>query len=128
MTNNEMQVLATTKAPGAIGPYSQGIQYGNLIFTSGQLGMDVSGVFAATVEEQTERSLQNVKAILESAGSNMEHVLKTTVFLKDMNDFQAVNEVYARFFAEPYPSRSAVQVARLPKDGLVEIEVIAVKP
>jgi len=124
----KMQVIATTKAPGAIGPYSQGLRYGNLLFTSGQLGMDASGNFAATVEEQTERSLLNVKAILEEAGSGMEHVLKTTVFLKDMNDFQAVNEVYARFFTEPYPSRSAVQVARLPKDGLVEIEVIAVIP
>ncbi|MFX3633975.1 MAG: RidA family protein [Candidatus Pristimantibacillus sp.] len=127
MTQQERQTIATPNAPGAIGPYSQGVQYGNLIFTSGQLGMDSSGEFPSTVEEQTERSLLNVKAILEEAGSSMEHVLKTTVFLKDMNDFQAVNEVYARYFAEPYPARSAVQVARLPKDGLVEIEVIAMK-
>ncbi|MNJ41588.1 RutC family protein [compost metagenome] len=124
----ERQVVATTAAPGAIGPYSQAIQYGNLLFTSGQLGMDASGEFKSTVEEQTERSLLNVKAILEAAGYGMEHVVKTTVFLKDMDDFGAVNEVYAKFFAEPYPARSAVQVARLPKDGLVEIEVVAVRP
>jgi len=128
MTNLERTTIATQHAPGAIGPYSQGVQFGNMIFTSGQLGMDTSGHFPATVEEQAELSLQNVKSILEAAGSGMAHVLKTTVFLKDMNDFQAVNEVYARFFAEPYPARSAVQVARLPKDGLVEIEVIATRP
>lgn len=124
----EKQVVATTGAPGAIGPYSQAIRFGNLLFTSGQLGMDTLGVFPPTVEEQTERSLLNVKAILEEAGYAMEHVVKTTVFLKDMNDFGAVNEVYAKFFAEPYPARSAVQVARLPKDGLVEIEVVAARP
>lgn len=122
------QTIVTSKAPGAIGPYSQGVQYGNLIFTSGQLGMDADGVFPATVVEQAKHSLNNVKAILEAAGSDMQHVLKTTVFLQDMNDFQAVNEVYAQFFTEPYPARSAVQVARLPKNGLVEIEVIAAKP
>ncbi|GAA0134076.1 RidA family protein [Paenibacillus sp. YSY-4.3] len=121
------QVVATTEAPGAIGPYSQAVRFGNLLFTSGQLGMDASGVFPATVEEQTKRSLLNVKAILEAAGYGMEDVVKTTVFLKDMNDFMAVNAAYADFFAEPYPARSAVEVARLPKDGLVEIEVVAAK-
>lgn len=127
MTQQERNTIATQQAPGAIGPYSQAVQYGNLLFTSGQLGMDASGHFAPTVEEQAKRSLLNVKAILEAAGFGMEHIVKTTVFLKDMNDFQAVNEVYASFFAEPYPARSAVEVARLPKDGLVEIEVVASK-
>lgn len=121
------KTIATQQAPGAIGPYSQAVQYGNLLFTSGQLGMDASGQFAPTVEEQANRSLLNVKAILEAAGFGMENIVKTTVFLKDMNDFQAVNEVYASFFSEPYPARSAVEVARLPKDGLVEIEVVASK-
>jgi len=128
MTQQERKTIATQQAPGAIGPYSQAVQYGNLLFTSGQLGMDASGHFAPTVEKQAKRSLLNVKAILEAAGFGMEHIVKTTVFLKDMNDFQAVNEVYASFFAEPYPARSAVEVARLPKDGLVEIEVVASKP
>lgn len=98
-----------------------------MIITSGQLGMNAAGEFPASVTEQAKQSLSNVKAILEAAGYGMEHVIKTTVFLKDMNDFQSVNEVYATFFAEPYPARSAVQVAKLPKDGLVEIEVTAIK-
>ncbi|WP_019638156.1 RidA family protein [Paenibacillus fonticola] len=123
----DKQVVAATEAPGAIGPYSQAIRFGSLLFTSGQLGMDPSGEFPATVEEQTKRSLLNVKAILEAAGYGMAEVVKTTVFLKDMNDFAAVNAVYAEFFTEPYPARSAVEVARLPKDGLVEIEVVAAK-
>ncbi|OZB98904.1 RidA family protein [Paenibacillus sp. XY044] len=127
MTSQERQTIATTEAPGAIGPYSQAVQIGNMLITSGQIGMDTTGVFPASVEEQTRRSLLNVKAILESAGFTMNDVIKTTVFLQDMNDFQKVNDVYATFFAEPYPARSAVQVAKLPKGGLVEIEVIAVK-
>ncbi|MCM3494870.1 RidA family protein [Paenibacillus lactis] len=127
MTEQQRTTISTNQAPGAIGPYSQAVQYGNMLFTSGQLGMDADGQFAQTASEQAERSLLNVKAILEAAGFGMEHIIKTTVFLKDMNDFQAVNEVYASFFAEPYPARSAVQVARLPKDGLVEIEVVAIK-
>ncbi|MFF3926189.1 RidA family protein [Paenibacillus lactis] len=127
MTEQQRTTISTNQAPGAIGPYSQAVQYGNMLFTSGQLGMDADGQFAKTASEQAERSLLNVKAILEAAGFGMEHIVKTTVFLKDMNDFQAVNEVYASFFTEPYPARSAVQVARLPKDGLVEIEVVAIK-
>lgn len=127
MTEQEKKTIATQDAPGAIGPYSQAVQFGNMIITSGQLGMNASGEFPVTVAEQAKQSLSNVKAILETAGYGMEHVVKTTVFLKDMNDFQTVNEVYATFFSEPYPARSAVQVAKLPKDGLVEIEVIAVK-
>ncbi|WP_211748651.1 RidA family protein [Paenibacillus sp. Marseille-Q4541] len=127
MTEQERKTIATPNAPGAIGPYSQAVQFGNMIITSGQLGMNAAGEFPDSVSEQAKQSLANVNAILEAAGYGMEHVVKTTVFLKDMNDFQTVNEVYATFFAEPYPARSAVQVAKLPKDGLVEIEVIAVK-
>ncbi|GIP60938.1 RidA family protein [Paenibacillus woosongensis] len=124
----EKQVLSTTAAPGAIGPYSQGVVIGDLIYTSGQLGLvPETGQFAEGVEAQTAQALNNVKAILEAAGSGLEKVVKTTVFLKDMNDFVKVNEIYGSFFAEPYPARSAVEVARLPKDGLVEIEVIALK-
>lgn len=124
----EKQVLSTTSAPGAIGPYSQGVVIGDVIYTSGQLGLvPETGQFADGVEAQTAQALNNVKAILEAAGSGLEKVVKTTVFLKDMNDFVKVNEVYGSFFAEPYPARSAVEVARLPKDGLVEIEVIALR-
>lgn len=122
----EKQVISTTLAPGAIGPYSQAIRIGDYIFTSGQLGLvPDTGELADGVEAQATQALQNVKAILEAAGSRLENVVKTTVFLKDMNDFAKVNQIYGSFFAEPYPARSAVEVARLPKDGLVEIEVIA---
>ncbi|MGZ7443311.1 RidA family protein [Paenibacillus sp. TH7-28] len=124
----DKQVISTTSAPGAIGPYSQGVQLGDLVFTSGQLGLvPETGQFAEGVEAQAAQALRNVKAVLEAAGSGLDKVVKTTVFLKDMNDFAKVNEVYGSFFAEPFPARSAVEVARLPKDGLIEIEVIAVK-
>lgn len=118
-------VIATPNAPGAIGPYSQAIKIEGLVYTSGQLGMDAQGVFPASVEEQTRQSLENIKAILEAAGTSLEKVVKVTVFLKDMNDFVAVNGVYGTYFTENPPARSAVEVARLPKDGLVEIEVVA---
>ncbi|NMO98099.1 RidA family protein [Paenibacillus lemnae] len=122
------KIISTTKAPGAIGPYSQAVEAGGFLYTSGQLGLNPeTGEFAEGVTEQTRFSLNNVKAILEEAGLTLDQVVKTTVFLKDMNDFAAVNEVYGSFFSEPYPARSAVEVARLPKDGLVEIEVIAIK-
>ena len=119
------KAIHTEQAPQAIGPYSQAVQVGNLLFTSGQLGMDpVNNIFPATAAEQAKQSLENVKAIVETAGGTMSDIVKTTVFLKDMNDFASVNEVYASFFVQPYPARSAVEVARLPKDALVEIEVI----
>lgn len=123
-------IISTTAAPAAIGPYSQGTEDGNLVFTSGQLPIDVAtGAFAeGGIEAQTRQSLTNVKAVLEAAGSGMGKVIKTTVYLKDMNDFVAMNGVYAEFFSEGnFPSRSAVEVARLPKDALVEIEAIAAK-
>ena len=121
-------VISTENAPAAIGPYSQGIQAGSLIITSGQLPIDpATGAFPATIEEQTRQSLENCKAVLAAAGATMENVIKTTVFLSDMNNFAAMNEVYAELFSEGgYPARSAVEVARLPKDALVEIECIAV--
>ncbi len=121
------KVISTTKAPAAIGPYSQAIQVGNLVYTSGQIPIDpATGVFVeGSIREQTRQSLLNVKAILEEAGLTMSDVVKTTVFLADMNDFADMNAVYAEFFAEPYPARSAVAVKMLPKGALVEIEVVA---
>ena len=121
------QVIHTDKAPAAIGPYSQAIQIGQLLFTSGQVPIDpeTDAIVEGGIQEQARQSLNNIKAILNAAGTNMGAVVKTTVFLQDMNDFAAMNEVYAQFFQEPYPARSAVQVGRLPKDALVEIEAIA---
>lgn len=123
------QVVSTDRAPAAIGPYAQAVTLNGLIITSGQLPIDpATGAFPEGIQDQTRQSLTNVKAILEAAGSGMDKVVKTTVFLSDMNNFGAMNEVYATFFGEGgYPARSAVEVARLPKDALVEIEVIAVK-
>ena len=120
-------VISTTAAPAAIGPYSQAIDGGSVVITSGQLPIDpATGAFPEGIQAQTRQSLTNVKAILEEAGLTMDDVLKTTVFLSDMNNFGAMNEVYAAFFTEgSFPARSAVEVARLPKDALVEIEVIA---
>ena len=121
------KVISTSKAPAAIGPYSQAIKVGNLVFASGQIPIDpATGSFVAGgVKEQARQSLTNVKAILDEAGLTLDNVVKTTVFLADMNDFADVNAVYAEFFAEPYPARSAVAVKTLPKGALVEIEVIA---
>ncbi len=123
------KVIKTAKAPSAIGPYSQAIQVGNLVYTSGQIPIDPStGAFVeGGIKEQTRQSLQNVKSILEEAGLTMCDVLKTTVFMADMNDFAEMNAVYAEFFTEPYPARSAVAVKTLPKGALVEIEVVAGK-
>jgi 2-iminobutanoate/2-iminopropanoate deaminase len=120
--------ICTDKAPGAIGPYSQGIKKDNLIFVSGQLPIDIAtGSFAGEdIASQTRQSLKNVQAVLKEAGATMDDVVKASVFLKDMNDFAGMNAVYNEFFSEPYPARAAVEVARLPKDALVEIEVIAI--
>lgn len=124
----EKKTVYTKDAPEAIGPYSQAIEIGDFIYTSGQLPIDpLTGQMPTTIEEQTEQSLKNVGAILKSKGLNYGNVIKTTVFLKDMNEFQKMNQVYGRYFTENYPARSAVEVARLPKDALVEIEVIATK-
>ena len=122
-----MKAISTTKAPAAIGPYSQAIYVGNLVYTSGQIPIDpaTGTIVEGGINEQTRQSLTNVKAILESAGLTMGNVVKTTVFLADMNDFAEMNSVYSEFFAEPYPARSAVAVKALPKGALVEIEVIA---
>ena len=121
------KAISTTKAPAAIGPYSQAIKVGNLVYTSGQIPIDpATGVFVeGGIKEQTRQSLTNVKAILEEAGLTMKNVVKTTVFMADMNDFADMNTVYAEFFAEPYPARSAVAVKTLPKGAVVEIEVVA---
>ena len=122
------KVISTGKAPSAIGPYSQAIQVGNLVYTSGQIPIDpATGAFVeGGIKEQTRRSLLNVKAVLEEAGLTMGDVVKTTVFMTDMNDFADMNSVYAEFFSEPYPARSAVAVKTLPKGALVEIEVVAI--
>ncbi|WP_326975023.1 RidA family protein [Caproicibacter sp. BJN0012] len=120
------QKINTEKAPAAIGPYSQGIRAGGLVITSGQLPIDpATGAFPEGIEAQTRQSLENCKSVLAAAGATMDQVVKTTVFLSDMNDFAAMNGVYALFFDGIYPARSAVEVARLPKDALVEIECVA---
>ena len=121
------KVISTSKAPAAIGPYSQAIQVGNFVYTSGQIPIDpATGQFAeGGIKEQTRQPLLNVKAILEESGLTMSDVVKTTVFMADMNDFADMNKVYAEFFSEPYPARSAVAVRTLPKGALVEIEVVA---
>ena len=124
------KIIATTNAPGAIGPYSQAVDCGAFLITSGQVPFDpATGEFVpGGIDEQTRQSLTNVKAILEAAGLTMDHVVKTTVFLQDMGDFAAMNAVYAEFFTEGnYPARSAVEVAKLPKGALVEIEAICLK-
>jgi 2-iminobutanoate/2-iminopropanoate deaminase len=127
---NEMKKqVSTTKAPAAIGPYSQGVvsTETKTVYVSGQLPIDpATGTMPEDVAAQTRQSLLNLKAILEEAGSSMENVLKTNVYLKDMNEFAKMNAVYAEFFTEPFPARAAVEVARLPKDALVEIEAVAI--
>lgn len=124
-----MKAISTPKAPGAIGPYSQAIKVGNLVYTSGQLPIDpATGTFPeGGIKEQTRQSLSNVQSILQEAGLDMKNVVKTTVFLADMGDFADMNSVYAEFFTPPYPARSAVAVKTLPKQALVEIEVVAAR-
>ena len=121
------KVISTAKAPAAIGPYSQAIQVGNLVYTSGQLPIDpATGNFPeGGIKEQTRQTLKNIQAILQGGGLSMASVVKTTVFMADMADFADMNTVYAEFFSEPYPARSAVAVKTLPKGALVEIEVVA---
>jgi endoribonuclease L-PSP, putative len=123
------QVINTEKAPVAIGPYSQAIKANGFVFISGQLPVDPqTGEFVAGgVQEQTQKSLENLQAILAAANLSFDHVVKTTVFLKDMNDFATMNEVYAKYFTKDCPARACVQVAKLPKDALVEIELVAVE-
>ncbi|HEY0049094.1 MAG TPA: RidA family protein [Pyrinomonadaceae bacterium] len=122
------EIISTEKAPGAIGPYSQAVKTGNMVFLSGQIPIDPqTGEFVAGgVAEQTEQVLKNLSAVLEAAGTSLNDVVKTTVFLADMNDFTAMNEVYARYFSENKPARATVQAARLPRDARVEIECIAI--
>lgn len=121
-----MNVVSTSNAPAAIGPYSQALDLGDLVFVSGQIPVNpATGEMAATVEEQAAQSLANIKAILAQAGLTMANVVKTVIFLADINDFAAVNQVYAQAFAEPYPARSCVQVAAIPKGARLEIECIA---
>ena len=122
------KVIATTAAPGAIGPYSQAIDTGTFVFASGQIPLDpATGVIPEGIEAQTRQSLANVCAILDAAGLTVANVVKTTVFLADMADFAAMNAVYSEVFTEPYPARSAVAVRELPKGVMVEIEVLAVR-
>ncbi|MBA4549297.1 RidA family protein [Thermoactinomyces intermedius] len=123
-----LKKVQTEKAPQAIGPYSQAVVTGEWIFTSGQIPLTPEGeLVGGGIEEQTRQVLENVKSVLEAAGSGLEQVVKTTIFLKDMNQFQTVNEIYGGYFKEHQPARSCVEVSRLPKDVLIEIEVIAKK-
>ena len=126
----ERHVTATTDAPAAVGPYSQAIRCGETIYTAGQLGLDpeTGKLVEGGIQAQARQALRNLQAILTASGSSMANVVKTTVFLQDMADFRAMNEVYAAFFADAPPARSAVQVAALPLGGLVEIEAVAIVP
>jgi 2-iminobutanoate/2-iminopropanoate deaminase len=120
-------IVLTDKGPKPIGPYSQAVKSNGFLFASGQVALDprTNEFIGGDIGQQTERAMENIKAVIEAAGSNLHHVVKTTVFLKDMNDFAAMNEAYGKYFPAAPPARSTVQVARLPKDALVEIEVIA---
>ena len=122
-----MEIIATDKAPAALGPYSQAIRANGMIYCSGQIPINpaTGAIEAKTIEEQTAQSITNLRNVLEKAGSSLAKVVKTTVFIKDMNDFAALNKVYAELFGDTKPARSCVEVARLPKDALVEIECIA---
>ncbi|MCR5627565.1 MAG: RidA family protein [Lachnospiraceae bacterium] len=124
-----MNVIKTDRAPAAIGPYSQAIDLGNMVFTSGVIPVipETGAIVEGGVEEQAKRALTNLKNLVEDSGSSMDRVVKTTVFIKNMDDFSKINEIYATYFTSTLPARSCVEVARLPKDVLLEIEAIAVK-
>lgn len=123
------KVISTQKAPQAIGPYSQGIIAGNMVYTSGQLGIDPENgeIVSSSIQDEARQSLKNLEAVLKEADVKLTDVIKTTVFVKDLNQFAEINEVYSEFFSEHKPARSCVEVARLPKDGNIEIEAIALK-
>ena len=122
------EVINTNNAPEAIGPYSQGVIVGDFVYTSGQIPLNpVTGELVTDIKLATKQSMENIKAILEEAGTSLNNVVKTSIFLKDLNDFEAVNEVYGTYFIENKPARSCVQVAKLPKDSVIEIEAISVK-
>ena len=122
------KVISTDKAPSAIGPYSQAIEVNGMVYTSGVIPVDpATGVVAEGVEAQAEQAFKNICNLVEASGSKVENIIKTTVFIKEMNDFGKINEIYKKYFKEPFPARSCVEVARLPKDVLLEIEAIAYK-
>lgn len=123
------KIISTEKAPAAIGPYSQAIEVNGMVYTSGVIPINpaTNELVTGPIEEQAEQAIGNLAALLEAAGTSVDNVIKTTVFIKDMNDFGKINEVYAKYFTKDFPARSCVEVARLPKDVLIEIEAIAIK-
>ena len=122
------RAINASQAPAAVGPYVHAVEVGDMIFTSGQIGLDpATGVLKDSLEDQTRQVFQNLQAVLEAAGSDLDHVVKTTVFLEDIEDFAEVNRIYAEYFENEFPARSCVEVSELPKEAMVEIEVIAVK-
>ncbi len=122
------KVISTDKAPAAIGPYSQAIEVNGMVFTSGVIPVDPqTGVIPATIEEQANQAFSNLKNLIEASGATIDKVIKTTVFIKEMNDFGKINEIYATYFKEPFPARSCVEVARLPKDVMLEVEAVVSK-
>lgn len=127
MSTNMKNVISTDKAPAAIGPYSQAIEVNGVVYTSGVIPVNpaTGEIVGSTAQEQAEQAIGNLKNLLEASGCSMDQVIKTVVFIKNMDDFGAINEVYGKYFPEPYPARSCVEVARLPKDVLIEIEAVA---
>ena len=122
------KVISTDKAPAAIGPYSQAIEVNGMVFTSGVIPVDPqTGVIPATIEEQANQAFSNLKNLIEASGATIDKVIKTTVFIKEMNDFGKINEIYATYFKEPFPARSCVEVARLPKDVMLDVEAVVAK-
>lgn len=122
------KVISTDKAPAAIGPYSQAIEVNGIVFTSGVIPVDPqTGVIPSTIEEQANQAFSNLRNLIEASGATIDKVVKTTVFIKEMNDFAKINEIYASYFKEPFPARSCVEVARLPKDVMLEVEAIVAK-